>query len=341
MDKMMDKELPKISVIVPIYNCKNYLEKCLNSLAAQTYPNIEILLIDDGSTDGSGELAKKFSNEDSRFQYIYQTNSGVSAARNKGLALATGDFIGFCDSDDWVEPDMYECLVQLIKDTDTDIVCCNFFNEENGKSEWNIRDNGVVTLTCKEVIFDVVFNGKKCGGVEVWSKLFKREMLKQLAFDTNIALGEDTVFIFEAMLMCKKYVFTGLPKYHYVIRTESACHSSFKEANWSIFISSKKIQELMQEYYPERIELAQKYAINNAYTIVEKLANAHQLNKENYLRIKNEIKASVNPQSMSLFGKRRRLSVKIFLKGRRLFIVYRKLITQKWLNKVGMAVVNN
>ena len=105
--------LPLISIIVPVYNVKNYLEKCLQSICGQTYKNLEIILIDDGSSDGSGELCDLFAQRDGRIKVIHQTNAGQSAARNRGLAVAQGELLGFVDSDDWIEPDMYEFLYHL------------------------------------------------------------------------------------------------------------------------------------------------------------------------------------------------------------------------------------
>ena len=121
--------LPLISIIVPVYNVKNYLEKCLQSICGQTYKNLEIILIDDGSSDGSGELCDLFAQRDGRIKVIHQANAGQSAARNRGLAVAQGEFLGFVDSDDWIEPDMYEFLYHLLKANGADISICSHYIE--------------------------------------------------------------------------------------------------------------------------------------------------------------------------------------------------------------------
>ena len=126
--------LPLISIIVPVYNVKNYLEKCLQSICGQTYKNLEIILIDDGSSDGSGELCDLFAQRDGRIRVFHQANAGQSAARNRGLAVAQGEFLGFVDSDDWIESDMYEFLYRLLKENEADISICSHYRDKGKKS---------------------------------------------------------------------------------------------------------------------------------------------------------------------------------------------------------------
>ena len=117
---------PLISVIVPIYNAEQYIDRCIKSILKQTYSNLEVLLIDDGSSDGSSSICKQYELSDNRVHYYHQHNSGVSAARNKGLDIAKGEYIGFCDADDWIESDMYEVLYSMINSSQSDIAICSF-----------------------------------------------------------------------------------------------------------------------------------------------------------------------------------------------------------------------
>ena len=121
----MNKNEPLISIIVPVYNVEKYLSKCIDSIINQTYKNIEIILIDDGSTDSSGAICDKYALVDSRIHVLHIENSGVSNARNVGLNHATGDYIGFVDSDDYIEPNMYELLLEELIADDVDVVQCN------------------------------------------------------------------------------------------------------------------------------------------------------------------------------------------------------------------------
>ena len=119
----------KISIIVPIYNVKKYIQQCVESLINQTYKNLEIILIDDGSTDGCGELCDEFGKKDQRIHVIHKQNGGLSDARNKGIDVASGDYIGFVDSDDWISHNMYEKMLSSLKSVNADIAVCGWVEE--------------------------------------------------------------------------------------------------------------------------------------------------------------------------------------------------------------------
>lgn len=125
---------PKISIIVPVYNAEQYLHHCIDSILVQTYTNFELLLIDDGSTDSSGSICDEYAKKDSRVRVFHKTNGGVSSARNFALDKAEGEYIGWVDADDWIEPNMYEKMYNSAIDNQADIVYCNFFKENNNKS---------------------------------------------------------------------------------------------------------------------------------------------------------------------------------------------------------------
>lgn len=129
---------PLISIIVPVYNVQEYLERCVVSLLHQTYHNLEIILIDDGSTDDSPKLCKELQNRDARIKFVSQINQGIGAVRNLGLSMAHGEYVGFVDSDDWVDEDMYESLLKLMLERNADVVCCAHYREGeiDGKIEW-------------------------------------------------------------------------------------------------------------------------------------------------------------------------------------------------------------
>ena len=123
--------MKKISIIVPIYNTKNELSRCLSSICNQTYQNLEIICVDDGSSDGSEKIVDKFAKQDSRIVVIHQLNAGESNARNVGLRKATGDYIAFCDCDDWIDNDMYQILTDVMEKEDLDIVASGWYKETN------------------------------------------------------------------------------------------------------------------------------------------------------------------------------------------------------------------
>lgn len=319
-------EEDKISVIIPVYNAEKFLKNCLDSLKIQTYKNLEFILIDDGSTDGSAEICKSFCLEDSRFIYVHQDNSGVSAARNKGISLASGEYIGFCDSDDWVEPDMYESLHKLITDNNVDMACCAFFVEKQGNSNKPEDDEKPIVADVQDVLLDIIFDGTRVGGVELWTKLFKREILSGIKFREDIAIGEDAVMMFDALLKCTSIAYVRLFKYHYVFNESSACNRGFKESFWTIQKSADAIYEKTKLNYPDSIYLADKMILLSGLSIAEKLVKAKLLNPANYKRIKEWISPHRNKKAIKAISKRRKISVSIFMFSRVFYCLFRKIL---------------
>ncbi|MDE6031073.1 MAG: glycosyltransferase [Oscillospiraceae bacterium] len=219
---MNDK--PLISVIVPMYNCEKYIAKCIESLSAQTYDNLEIIIVDDGSEDRSGEICRELASEDKRIKFIRQDNGGISSARNKGFNCASGEWVSFCDSDDHFEPDMLDYLLSAAMKHNADIVQCGVIMEYgNGKS---------VTAYSPEqtMVADGLHSAEtdflKNLGKYVHSKLFRRELLEGMSFNIKYSVGEDFLFSVEAALAAKKIVLESKPKYHYVQHSGSACYSA-------------------------------------------------------------------------------------------------------------------
>lgn len=202
----------RVSVTIPVYNTSKYLRKCLDSLAAQTMHDIEFILIDDGSTDDSGAICDEYATKDPCFRVIHQENGGSAVARQTGLDASKGEYIIVCDSDDWVEPDMYEKLYRKAVETDADMVMCGYFSEyEDGKSEsHNIifkEENGVVDN------FDLL----KHGAVSSWVKLIRKSLFAgtNSYYEPGINLSEDALIIFKLLKDRPKVVQIKENLYHY------------------------------------------------------------------------------------------------------------------------------
>ena len=210
----------KISIIVPIYNSEEYLIQCVNSLRNQSYRNIEIILIDDGSNDSSLQLCEMLASIDNRIKVYHQENHGLSSARNKGIELATGDYIGFVDSDDFVENDMYENLIKNIKKYNTDVSAVRAFihtrkgNVEkfsnNPREIVCIKSSNLITSYCDGIV-----------SIAVWDKIFKKEALKGIRFREDV-FQEDSDFILQLCLAGKSFVCDTKEFYHYMKRDEGS-----------------------------------------------------------------------------------------------------------------------
>lgn len=226
--------MKKISVIIPVYNVSKYLRRCLYSVISQTYRQLEIILIDDGSTDGSSEICDEYAKKDNRIVVIHKPNGGVSVARNKGLDIATGDYIGFVDSDDYIHPNMYKVLVDNAEKYDADISICGFFQEDtNGRFQRYWKDDVLKCLNTTEQIENLLMN--KYFRCSVWDRIFKKELLFGVNFREDVKIYEDMLFDYEVMKKSHKAVFTSTPMYYYCENDSySAARSPFNDSKMDI-----------------------------------------------------------------------------------------------------------
>ena len=206
----------KISVIVPVYNAENYLSACLDSILSQTYQDFEIILIDDGAKDASGQICDAYAGKDPRIQVVHQENGGVSRARNRGLELATGELISFIDSDDTLEPDMYELLVRVMQEHNADISHCGY-KHIVGEEIRLVHDTKRVIPQNTQEALDCFVDGRLFGG-GLWNKLYRRELLDGLSFREDLKNNEDILFNFEAFRRANRSVFADYPLYNYIAR---------------------------------------------------------------------------------------------------------------------------
>jgi len=222
----------RVSVIVPIYNTEEYLNKCLRSICLQTYANLEIICIDDGSTDASGKIADLFAQADDRFIVVHKKNGGECSARNIGLDLATGDYITFVDCDDWLEVNMYEKLVEKIEFTGCDLVASGYCIATDHGSFRVENELRVTDLTFgNEELLSYVFKRDSYRGFSVylWCKLFKRNAIysngRKITFDESLKLGGDILFFTRVATHVKKACYLDEAFYHYYQRSTSTFHA--------------------------------------------------------------------------------------------------------------------
>lgn len=221
--------MPKISVIVPVYKVEKYLSRCIDSILAQTFKDFELILIDDGSPDGSGKICDEYAESDSRIIVIHQENSGVSAARNAGLKIAQGEYITFIDSDDWVDSDYLSFLYQLAVDNNADIACCTLLGIDENEDNFEIikltdNFNEEKNISLSNGNFEI---GKWYSFAAPFCKLIKKVIIddNKLQFDKSLTIGEDLVFYLQLMHFAKHVIASAKPKYHYFQRNDSAMHS--------------------------------------------------------------------------------------------------------------------
>ncbi|ANW97653.1 hypothetical protein CSTERTH_00700 [Thermoclostridium stercorarium subsp. thermolacticum DSM 2910] len=236
-----------ISIIVPIYNCEKYLLKCVDSIRTQTYTNLEIILIDDGSNDNSPSLCDKILKEDCRIKVIHKDNGGVSDARNTGLKIASGKYIAFVDSDDYLEETYLELLYKSLIFNEADLSICGYIYEDE-KGNMIAKTTGDSVILNSHEALNLMFSPKEYQGF-LWNKLFKKELIGALQFNKEITICEDLLFVSQYMLNCKKIVYNPIPLYHYVYNTNSAINSRYRKFNYKN-LSELKVYDIMLTFLP-------------------------------------------------------------------------------------------
>lgn len=208
-----------ISAIVPVYNVEKYLKRCISSILAQSYEDWEMILVDDGSSDRSGEICEYYASADNRIKVFHKENGGVSSARNMGLEQISGEYIFFPDADDWLEKETFSRLLDAIEKTDADIAACDVFNVRELPDNKIVRTRGLkwgnleeeITLSGKEAFYRVM---KK--SATLWNKLFRAEYVKGIRFNTAMTFGEDSEFLFRSMRGHDRITLIPYAGYNYV-----------------------------------------------------------------------------------------------------------------------------
>ena len=216
------KEAVLISVIIPVYNVKTYLQDCIESVLRQTYRNLQIILVDDGSTDASGEMCDQYAKKDSRITVIHKKNGGLSDARNVGIEYAQGEYIGFVDSDDWIDVDMYQKLLSLILETEADIAVCEAI-EVYGDTYYSRASNQKLLLADKQKALDILFEGNKYK-CHAWNKLYRKKLFSNIQFP--VGRYYEDIFVMHLLYdHSNRIAFLDEGLYYYRQRENSIVHT--------------------------------------------------------------------------------------------------------------------
>ena len=276
------KNKPLISVVVPVYNVEKYVEQCIRSIINQTYKSLEIIVVDDGSTDKSGKICDDLSAIDSRIKVIHKKNGGLADARNVGIDHANGDLIGFVDSDDYIHPDFYEELYNLMKEKETDIAECQFLrvDVENIENVKGIIDDANSNIESQVVVEDNIDALRHLYGprlqpyikkVVVWNKLYKKSLFNDVRFPVG-KLHEDEFTTYKILYKCKNLVSTNKIMHGYMQTKNSIMRKIIKKQRIDdnlkayedayIYFKENNNQELeykvLRRYLENCIELAGK-----------------------------------------------------------------------------------
>lgn len=240
-----------VSIIVPVYNAQQYLENCVQSILAQTYRDFQLILVNDGSTDESGNLCDGFAARDSRVTVIHQKNAGVSAARNAGLAVASGEYIGFVDADDTIVPEMLEQTVGAACQHKVDMVIFDPYVCEGDKTSVDsLHFFPESTVVYKK---EITPERLRYMAGAVWRALYSREVLRRnnLKFDSTLPLSEDRIFNIEAMGCCEKLYYLRQPLYRYWINPGSAVRKYRPDMLDVVLNTHHRMEQTLRTYWGE------------------------------------------------------------------------------------------
>ena len=254
----------KISIIVPVYNVENYLERCVESILKQTYTNFELLLINDGSTDQSGDLCDQLALRDQRIRVIHKENGGLSAARNTGIDHASSDLIGFIDSDDYIDEDMYETLYRQLRESNADLSMCGHYDVYKQIPEKQVSEIKTWNLSSEEAIKMVM--EAKVLSVTAVNKLYKKELFNHLKFEVG-KIAEDAFIMIRLLDQCQKVVATNEKKYYYVHRENSITTQKFSLKFLNVIEAYEQNANIIREHYPAIADVA-TMRLNWAYFYV-------------------------------------------------------------------------
>jgi glycosyltransferase involved in cell wall biosynthesis len=277
-----------LSIIVPVYNKLAYIDSCIESILEQTYTDFELILVNDGSTDGSGDRCDHFKNLDKRIKVIHQENKGVSAARNAGLEISSGEFTGFIDGDDLIEKDMYATLIKNALDTDSEISICSIKKIFRGVSRHGGNDENIKVLNRDEG-FSLLLSGSV--DMSVNNKIFRSEIIKSRNLKFEGWYKEDFLFNILAFSIARKSVFQDTSKYIYILRESSISAGKFSEKDREGLMVDKKILSFVSNEMKSHLEEARvNFFIQNLYTLNLILLSSKKEFPSEYMLVKANLK---------------------------------------------------
>lgn len=277
-----------ISVIIPVYNVKNYLEKCVKSVVLQSYKNLEIILVNDGSTDGSGRLCDEIAKNDSRIVVLHKKNGGLSDARNYGIERANGTYISFVDSDDWIAPTMIEDLYNAIVKYGVKLAICETAYAYDNYN-YSPRMTSDTFVLDKLPAYELLLENRRFR-TNAWNKLYLADIWRELRFPKGKKY-EDVYIMHEVYDMCDKIAYVDKALYYYFQRSNSIVHVSDLSADFDLLEGTLTRFEYLKKY--KELEVPCNAAVVSAVLALCRNCGIHhtKLSSEDYLRLNTEIKA--------------------------------------------------
>lgn len=315
------KREPIISIIVPVYNVEKYLCRCIDSILAQTIKNYELILVDDGSTDNSGKICDDYQKKKEQIVVIHKENGGLSSARNAGINIASGKYLGFVDSDDFIDNDMYEFLYNNIIKEDAEMSVCGSFDCYDGKISKIL--NSYYKVMNQEEAIKCILDGK-IAGASACNKLYKREIFNDIRYPIG-KTSEDAFVIIELLMKCNKIVISSKQKYYYFHRENSITTCKFTKAQFDVIEAYFNNYNLVCKHYPQIQNIALERLLWSYFITLDRMIASNMCGE--YKEKRKEIVQYLRKHCMTVFKssiltKSRKLSMLVLLLS---FYAYEKL----------------
>lgn len=305
-----------ISVIIPVYKVEKYLRQCIESIISQTYTNLEIILVDDGSPDSCGDICDEYALNDSRIKVIHQENKGLSGARNTGIDASQGDYLCFVDSDDLVTPNYCQVLYDLLKNNEYDFSVCGTYRFEDGdKPEPKTVDSKCKIWKNKEFLKEQINKNSEFG---VWNKLYRRSVFSKMRFAEG-RLNEDVIWSADLAINTTNCIETKSQHYCYRQRNDGIVGKQSEKASVDFLYAGDYLIKTVKLLYPEILDDCLYYAISYPWTFIDRIYVRHNFS-ENYLFLDNLQKMlrryKGSYEEIQYFSEIQRYRMSVFAKSR-------------------------
>ena len=320
MTTMTQTTKPTLDIILPVYNTERYLDQCIESIVNQKFNDWHLIIMDDGSTDSSPEICDRWAQRDKRITVVHKQNSGQADSRNIAIEMCTAEFVGFVDSDDWIEPDMYSFMLDIIQKHDADIAVCNFFNDDKKGSHCKKASNKIEVLdhnqTTEYVIRNKIYS-------YLWMMVIRRSYLK--ARIPKHMCFEDYAILPHWFANSRRVIRTMRPLYHYRARRSSIIHSPNPKQEYTFLLAEENRFEFYRN--TKHASLAELYLIRRAIRVAKHIAQTNETKTtiNSYLdRIKPTI-AQYGPKHLNKLKTKEKQLYKLLMYNSNLFIGYQKI----------------
>lgn len=287
--------MQKLSVIVPVYKVEPYIHKCVDSILEQTYTNLEVILVDDGSPDNCGKICDEYAAKDKRVKVIHKKNGGLSDARNAGIDISTGNIIGFIDSDDYIEARMYEEMIDYMEHNNLDIVCADTNQVKGNKIKFKPRYKKNYVWNKQEALSEIL-NGNLDNAA--WNKIYKREIIGNTRFPQG-RVYEDVATIYKFIYNADKVGYLSKPYYYYVKRKGSIVTSGFNcKSRYDCFVGYIERLNFAEKHKLSCVEACRKQALETALaTLTAFYANNENRTSDRYKKVNDFIKMQLDKKN--------------------------------------------